>query len=43
MSAPFVVHRLSSTGGRRGAVRGESLGLAYDDLDLALASLLMRA
>lgn len=43
MSAPVVVHRPSSTGGRRVAVRGELLGLAYDDLDLTLASLLMRA
>jgi hypothetical protein len=34
MDAPIVVHRPSPTGGRRVTVRGEILGLAYDDWDL---------
>lgn len=33
-AAPIVVHRPSATGGRRVTVRGEILGLAYDDEDL---------
>ncbi|MFG3174906.1 hypothetical protein ACGFZC_07485 [[Kitasatospora] papulosa] len=32
--APIVVHRPSSTGGRRVTVRGRILGLAFSDLDL---------
>ncbi|MFE7577636.1 hypothetical protein ACFU5Z_23150 [Streptomyces sp. NPDC057521] len=32
--APIVVHRPSSTGGRRVTVNGEILGLAHDDRDL---------
>lgn len=34
MGAPIVVHRPSSTGGRRVTAAGEILGLAYDDHDL---------
>ncbi|MEU6331467.1 hypothetical protein ABZ851_29950 [Streptomyces sp. NPDC047049] len=32
--APIVVHRPSSTGGRRVTARGQILGLAYNDADL---------
>ncbi|WP_097922083.1 hypothetical protein [Streptomyces sp. wa1063] len=34
--APIVVHRPSSTGGRRVTVRGRILGLAYSDHDLTV-------
>ncbi|MEU8316651.1 MULTISPECIES: hypothetical protein [Actinomycetes] len=33
-AAPIVVHPASPTGGRRVTVRGQILGLAYDDRDL---------
>ncbi|MFB7228495.1 hypothetical protein ACFCY9_12335 [Streptomyces fimicarius] len=33
---PIVVHRPSSTGGRRVTVRGRILGLAFSDRDLTV-------
>lgn len=33
--APIIVHPASATGGRRVTARGQILGLAYDDIDLA--------
>ncbi|MFD6276009.1 hypothetical protein ACFWFI_10625 [Streptomyces sp. NPDC060209] len=34
MSAPIVIHRPSSTGGRRVTIRGQIAGLAYEDQDV---------
>lgn len=35
-AAPIVVHRPSTTGGRRVTVRGQILGLAHSDHDLVV-------
>ena len=34
MSAPIVIHRPSPTGGRRVTIRGQIVGLAYEDQDV---------